>query len=81
MKGNAIFVTNFDQLEKCESMNIPWEPETAAYPFLFKLEDVKASYIDKEGDIIIYLEAIKEDNQWRLKYDEDIWNKLKTKFE
>jgi len=81
MKSKAAFVTNFDEIEKCDSMGIEWKPETANYPFLFNLEDVKAAYIDIEGDIIVYLEIIQEDSQWRLKYDKELWTKLEQKFQ
>ena len=80
MKTEAVFVTNFDQLEKCESMNIPWKAETDYFPFLFDINDAKAAYIDAKGDIIVYLEVITEDTQWRMKFDKELWKQLEEKF-
>ena len=80
MKTEAVFVTNAEDYEKCESMGIKWKPETDYFPFLFDLDDVKASYIDAKGDIIVYLELISEDSQWRFRYNKELWNKLETKF-
>jgi len=80
MKSEAVFVTNYAQLEDCESMGIKWNPETDYFPFLFNLTDVKAAYIDAKGDIILYLEVITEETQWRMKYDKELWTKLEAKF-
>ena len=80
MKSQAVFVTNYEELEKSETMNIPWKPETTEYPFLFDIKDVKAAYKDKEGDIIVYLEVVAEETQWRLRYNKELWEKLETKF-
>ncbi len=79
MKTEAVFVTNFDEKEKCESMGISWKPETGYFPFLFDMNDVKAAYIDSKGDIIVYLEVIAEETQWRMRYNKELWQELETK--
>ena len=80
MKSEAVFITNSEDYDRCKSMNIPWEPETDHFPFLFDINDVKASYVDSKGDIIVYLETISEDTSWRLKYNKELWETLQLKF-
>ena len=80
MKLEGVFVSNVEDIDKCEKLGIDWKPETTNYPMLLNENDVKAAYIDNKGDIIIYLGSYDEDAQWRIKYNKEFWDKLNAKF-
>jgi hypothetical protein len=81
MKTEAIFITNYEEVVKAAKLGyaIP-EIQEDAYPMLFNIEDVKACYINRSGEIVIYFEVIDDSCQYRMKYTKELWSLLEEKF-
>jgi len=80
MKVQALLVTNLNEIDKCEDMNIEWTPEYKSFPFLLDLSDVKMAFIDKEGDINVYLGGFSDEYQVKLEYKKELWEQLSERF-
>lgn len=77
MIGQAVFAKNYNEIKEAEEMGIePPEMIDSYGEFGFKISDIKMFHKDQKGRIVL----IFNNDNWTIKYEEEIWNKLIQEF-